>query len=394
MNKIKISKTLEVKIRKGYPWVFKYQLQSDVVENTRGLAVLYDHKNRFLAIGLWDPDSDLCFRVLNLFEPIEIDTHFFLKRFQQALLLRKGLEEQGTTGYRVLNGENDGFPGLILDLYDKTWVLKVYAKSWFQYLERMLEVIKTEKSVEQVVLRLARNIGDSSSHFYDGKVLYGSDPIVPVKFFENGLKFHVDVVNGQKTGFFLDQRENRLQVKEISSGLSVLNVFSYTGGFSIYAISGGCRSLVEIDSNSFALKSSLRNLELNFPEEQKFKYLQIEGDAFQKLHDLQLQKSKFDLVILDPPAFARKKTHQPQALEAYSRLAELGVKLVAPGGRLFSASCSAHISAEQFYKAVNYGVESANRRLKPITKTRHASDHPVKFPELEYLKSITGWIEA
>jgi 23S rRNA (cytosine1962-C5)-methyltransferase len=225
-------------------------------------------------------------------------------------------------------------------------------------------------------------------------VLYGSDPIVPVKFFENGLKFHVDVVNGQKTGFFLDQRENRLQVKEISSGLSVLNVFSYTGGFSIYAISGGCRSLVEIDSNSFALKSSLRNLELNFPEEQKFKYLQIEGDAFQKLHDLQLQKSKFDLVILDPPAFARKKTHQPQALEAYSRLAELGVKLVAPGGRLFSASCSAHISAEQFYKAVNYGVESANRRLKPITKTRHASDHPVKFPELEYLKSITGWIEA
>ncbi len=133
-----------------------------------------------------------------------------------------------------------------------------------------------------MVLRLARNIGDSSSHFYDGKVLYGPDPIVPVKFCENGLKFHVDVVNGQKTGFFLDQRENRLQVKEICSGLSVLNVFSYTGGFSIYAISGGCRSLVEIDSNSFALKSSLQNLELNF---QKNKTLSIanRGRCFSKV---------------------------------------------------------------------------------------------------------------
>ena len=122
--------------------------------------------------------------------------------------------------------------------------------------------------------------------------------------------------------------------------------------------------------------------------------MQIEGDAFQKLHELKLQNSQFDLVILDPPAFARKKKHRLQALEAYSRLAEIGVQLVAPGGRLFSASCSAHISAEEFCKAVNYGVGSANKRFKETTKTRHASDHPVKFAELEYLKSITGWIKA
>lgn len=395
MIKIKISKTLESKIRKGHPWIFKYQLENSVELNSiGGLAVLYDHKNRFLAIGLWDPDSDLCFRVLNLFEPVEIGTPFFLKRFQQALLLRKGLKEEGTTGYRVLNGENDGFPGLILDRYEKTWVLKVYAKSWFPYLERMLEIIKAEQGVEQVVLRLARNIDNSTSHFFDGQVLYGPDPIVPVQFCENGLRFHVDVINGQKTGFFLDQRENRLQIKKISSGLSVLNVFSYTGGFSIYAISGGCRSLVEIDSNSFALQSSLQNLKLNFSEKQPNEYLQIEGDAFKKLQELKLQNSKFDLVILDPPAFARKKKHRPQALEAYSRLAELGVQLVAPGGRLFSASCSAHVSAEEFYKAVSQGVGAAKKRLKEITKTRHASDHPVKFAELEYLKSILGWVRT
>ena len=395
MIKIKISKTLESKIRKGYPWVFKYQLQSDVTDKSKdGLAVIYDHKNRFLAIGLWEPDSDLCFRVLNLLETVEIDTPFFLKRFQQALMLRKGLEKKGTTGYRVLNGENDGFPGLVLDRYDKTWVLKVYAKSWFPYLEKMLEIILIEKSVDQVVLRLARNTEDPSSHFFDGKILYGPDPIVPVQFCENGLKFHVDVVNGQKTGFFLDQRENRLKIKKISSGLSVLNVFSYTGGFSIYAVSGGCRSLLEIDSNSIALNSSLKNLKLNYPNEQNFEYSQIEGDAFQKLHELKLQNRQFDLVILDPPAFARKKKHRPQALEAYSRLAELGVQLVVPGGRLFSASCSAHISAKEFYKAVSYGVRFANKRIREITKTRHALDHPVKFKEFEYLKSLLGWVEA
>ncbi|MBT6716679.1 MAG: methyltransferase domain-containing protein [Nitrospina sp.] len=392
MIKLRISKTLETKIRKGFPWIFKYQLQNEVKENSSSLAVLYDHKNRFLAIGLWDPDSDLCFRVLNLLEPVKIDFEFFLKRFQKALLLREGLSEQGTTGYRILNGENDGFPGLILDRYDKTWVLKVYAKSWFSHLDRIVEVIKTEKNVEQIVLRLARNTANSSSNFMDGKVLYGSTPITPVQFSENGLKFNVDVVNGQKTGFFLDQRENRFQIKRISAGLSVLNVFSYTGGFSIYAISGRCKKLLEIDSNKFALKSSLQNLQLNFPDRRNFEYQQLEGDAFEKLKELKLKNSQFDLVILDPPAFARNKKHRPQALEAYSRLAELGAQLVAPGGRLFAASCSAHVSAEEFFKAVNSGIASAQKMLAEISRTGHAVDHPIAFAEFQYLKAIMGWV--
>ena len=167
MTKIKISKTLEAKLKKGYPWVFKYQLENVITEGSSSLAVIYDHKNRFLAIGLWDPDSDLCFRVLNLFEPQEINLDFILQRFQKAFLLRKDLNQQGTTGYRVLNGENDGFPGLILDRYDTVWVIKVYTKSWFNYLDLMLEVIKSEKRVDQVVLRLARNIEKSSTYSFD-----------------------------------------------------------------------------------------------------------------------------------------------------------------------------------------------------------------------------------
>ncbi|MEK9629749.1 MAG: class I SAM-dependent rRNA methyltransferase [Nitrospinota bacterium] len=392
MNKIRISRTLEAKIKKGHPWIFKYQLQNHVVKDSGSLAVLYDHKNRFLAIGLWDADSDLCFRVLNLLEPVEIDYAFFLERFQKALSLRKGLIDQGTTGYRVLNGENDGFPGLILDKYDKTWVLKVYTKSWFDYLDTIREVVKSDNSVEKLVLRLARNINPSTSEFFDGKVLFGSDPVHPVQFLENNLIFKADVVNGQKTGFFLDQRDNRLQIKNISSGLSVLNVFSYTGGFSIYAISGGCRKLVEIDSNALALKFSSQNLKLNFPDISQQGFQQIEGDAFKKLQELKMENSQFDLVILDPPAFARKKKHRPQALDAYCRLAELGAQLVAPGGRLFSASCSAHVSVDDFFNVVNKGVAAANKKLTEISKTGHSIDHPVLFPELEYLKAVMGWV--
>ena len=392
MVKIKISKTLEAKIKKGYPWVFKYQLKKKITESSNGLAVLYDHKNRFLAIGLWDPTSDLCFRVLNLSESRKIDINFFLERFKKALLLREALDSHGTTGYRILNGENAGFPGLILDRYSNTWVVKVYTISWFAHLEKVLETIQTEKNVERVVLRLSRNVDQFSNQFFDGQILLGSDPITPVQFLENGLKFNVDVIKGQKTGFFLDQRDNRFLVKNISYGLSVLNVFSYTGGFSIYAISGGCRKLVEIDSNSHALNYSLQNLKLNFPEKKDLEFQQIEGDAFQKLQALKLKNSKFDLVILDPPAFARKKKHKVQALEAYSRLTKLGVQLVKPGGRFISASCSAHVSLEEFSKAVKQGVSSAQKELTKICITGHGIDHPIEFDEAKYLKCIMGWI--
>ena len=200
------------------------------------------------------------------------------------------------------------------------------------------------------------------------------------------------MINGQKTGFFLDQRDNRLLIKKISSGLSVLNVFSYTGGFSIYAISGGCRKLVEIDSNSHALNYSLKNLKLNFPGKRDLEFQQIEGDAFQKLRALKLKNSKFDLVILDPPAFTRKKKDKVKALEAYSHLTALGVQLVKSGGRLFSASCSAHVSLEEFSKAVQQGVSSAQKQLTEICITGHAIDHPPQFAEAKYLKSIMGWI--
>ncbi len=392
MIKIQISRTLQGRIRKGYPWVFNYQLQNPTpAESVGNLGVIYDHGNRLLAVGLWDPDEDICFRVLSLGKPTKINKCFFLERLQSAKEIRSALEGQGTTGYRVLNGENDGFPGLVLDRYEDTLVIKLYTKSWFPFLEELCELFQKEFSCRQVVLRLARNVGKSlstSTLYRDGQVLYGHENSGWVQFRENGLNFMADVIEGQKTGFFLDQRNNRLKIKEMAKGQTVLNVFSYSGGFSVYAFAGGCKSVVEVDSNPFALKTSLQNLRLNFPEKtfSGDKFIQYEGDAFRILARLKSEKRFFDMVILDPPAFARKKKHKSMALDAYATLAKAGAMLTSRV--LFAASCSAHVPADEFYSAVHSGLRSAGKKNEEIERTGHAEDHPAIFMEACYLKSI------
>ena len=391
MIKIEISKTLQDKIRKGYPWVFKYQIQNRLHEGKpENMAVIYDHNNRFLALGLWDSNSDLCFRVLNLRKSREINTGFFMERLQSAKIIREELEHEGTTGYRVINGENDGFPGLVLDRYEDTLVMKLYTASWFPFLDELYELFQKEFKSQQVVLRLARNVSKSlgtNSTYRDGQVLYGDGNSGWVQFKENGLKFLADVVEGQKTGFFLDQRDNRLKIREMARDQTVLNVFSYSGGFSVYALAGGCRSVVEVDSNPFALETSLRNLKLNFPEKSfpAQKFTQKEGDAFRILAELKSEKRFFDLVILDPPAFAKNKKHKAQALEAYARLAKAGAEVTS--GMLLAASCSRHVQANEFYDAVCRGIGSAGKKYKEIARRGHALDHPATFAEAFYLKS-------
>jgi len=391
MIKIQISKTLQGKIRKGCPWVFKYQVQNQVPEEkSENLGIIYDHNNRFLALGLWDPRSDLCFRVMVLGKPREINADFFQERLLSAKAMREPLESQGTTGYRVINGENDGFPGLVLDRYEDALVIKLYTTSWFPFLELLSELFCKEFNSKKLVLRLAKNISKSCGSklvYQDGQFLYGSKESSWIEFKENGLKFIADVVEGQKTGFFLDQRENRFKIHKMAKDRSVLNVFSYTGGFSVYAFAGGCKSVVEIDSSPQALENSKRNLKLNFPD-QSFsppRFLQEAGDAFQILARMKSENLSFDLVVLDPPAFARNKKQKAQALEAYVRLIKAGAQLTSE--ILYAASCTRHVKANEFYDAACLGIRSAGKKYEEIFKTGHALDHPVTFPEAFYLKS-------
>jgi 23S rRNA (cytosine1962-C5)-methyltransferase len=244
---------------------------------------------------------------------------------------------------------------------------------------------------KRVLLQLSRHVQRVSEGGYqDNQMLSGPGLKGPVRFRENGLSFEADLLHGQKTGFFLDQRENRQKVREWAQGKSVLNVFSYTGAFSVYALAGGARSVLEIDVNAQALAAALKNWELNFGSDgnQKDRLRQIKGDAFEQLASLNRQGEQFDLVILDPPAFASRKQNKKNALQAYLRLAKAGAQCTREGGLLFAASCSSQVRADECYRSVDLGIRGTGRSFQKVLKTGHPLDHPVTFKEGAYLKAI------
>ena len=240
---------------------------------------------------------------------------------------------------------------------------------------------------KRCILRLSRNISNAS--FQDGQILLGPDFDGRVYFQENGLEFQADVLCGQKTGFYFDQRNNRFQIKKMSENKSVLNVFSYSGGFSVYAFSGGCRYVYEIEANPAALEAARDNVYLNFPKlrGQSNRFRQFQKDAFDQLSEFAQIKQSFELVILDPPAFAMRKNQKSKALKAYCKLAEAGARVTKTGGTLFVASCSNPIKNKDFYRSVNRGIERSGRRGREILKTGQPEDHPVRFKEGQYLKA-------
>jgi 23S rRNA (cytosine1962-C5)-methyltransferase len=390
--KIKVSKSLQSKIRKGFPWVHYYQLNNRKISGKAGdLGVVYDSDNRFLAVGLFDPFSDIRLRILQTRNPREIDETFFRERLQQALELRSPLDSNQTNAYRMVNGENDGFPGMVVDRYNDILVIKAYTSAWFPYLKMMVGLLEEVTGPRRILLQLSRHVQRISEGGYqDNQMLLGPDLEKPVRFRENGLLFEADLLHGQKTGFFLDQRDNRQKVREWAEGRSVLNMFSYTGAFSVYALAGGARSVLEIDVNAQAQAAALKNWELNFGSDgnQKGRLRQIKGDAFEQLASLNRQGEKFDLVILDPPAFASRKQNKQNALQAYLRLAKAGAQCTREDGLLLAASCSAQVGANEFYRSVDLGIRATGRSYQKLLKTGHPLDHPVTFKEGAYLKAI------
>lgn len=390
--KIKVSKSLQGKIRKGFPWVHYYQLSNRKISGKAGdLGVVYDSDNRFLAIGLYDPFSDIRLRILQIRDPREIGEAFFRERLQRAIELRRSLDSNKTNAYRMINGENDGFPGMVVDRFNDILVIKVYTSAWFPYLKMLVGLLEEMTGSMRVLLQLSRHVQRVSENGYqDNQMLLGPGLEKPVLFRENGLSFEADLLHGQKTGFFLDQRDNRQKVLELAEGRSVLNVFSYTGAFSVYALAGGARSVLEIDVNAQAQAAALKNWERNFGSDanQKNRLRQIRGDAFEQLASLKQKGKQFDLVILDPPAFASRKQNKRNALQAYLRLSKAGAQCTREGGLLLAASCSAQVRADEFYRAVDLGIRATGRLYQKLLKTGHPLDHPVTFKEGAYLKAI------
>ncbi len=374
--RLRVSPAAEKAVRGGHPWVYADAVREASREGTAGdIAAIYDRHDRLLALGLYDPDSPIRVRVVHRGKPVPIDAAFWKAKLADALARREGVFDEQTTGGRLVHGESDAFPGLVADRYDRTLVVKLYSGVWLPRIDEVTSLLREMCAPERIVLRVSRNLGGKT------RMLVGDEPTGEVEFLETGLRFGADVLRGQKTGFFLDQRENRREVERLAKGREVLNAFSYSGGYSLYAARGGAARVVDLDESPHAIEASKRNFARN-PGLAGVPHETVQADAFAWIAATPRQ---FDLVILDPPSLAKREVDRAGAIGAYRRLASLGAARLRPGGLLVASSCSAHVSAEEFFGAVR---ESIRRPFTELRTTRHPVDHPAGFPEAEYLKTL------
>ena len=382
----------EESLKRFHPWIF-----SGAVMNLEGnpeegdVVTVLDSQHNFLCQGHWQVGS-IAVRVLT-FEQEPIDDAFWQKRLGEAFGVRQAIgladSEAGDT-YRLVHGEGDLLPGLVIDVYGKTAVMQAHS-------------VGMHVSREQIAVALKQVMGERLDSIY-----YKSETTLPIKAaidggngfllgeshtdvaVENGLRFHIDWLKGQKTGFFVDQRENRSLLERYSHGRSVLNMFCYTGGFSVYALRGGAKLVHSVDSSSKAVELVRANVELNFPAEPRHEA--FAEDAFRFLDDMTVP---YDLVVLDPPAFAKHRDAVKNALRGYTKLNARAMEKIAPGGILFTFSCSQAVSKEQFRTAVFTAATLAHRQVRILHQLHQPADHPVSIyhPEGEYLKGLVLYVE-
>lgn len=380
-------------LKRGHPWVYADALRELPRCPSGTPAILLDNKRgREIARGYCDPQSPLAFRACSVDEGVALDDAWAQRRLDRALELRSRLFGPETTGYRVLHGEGDGVPGLVVDRYDRTAVLQVdgAGPAGFWNVDGVAEWLSARLDLTGVFHK-------SRERGQEGKILCGSLPaegespehgggVVP--FVENGLRFTTDVRRGQKTGFFLDQRDNRHLIRQLSKDRRVLNVFGYTGGFSIAAGVGGAAHVTTVDLAAPAIAAAGRHWELNaLPGE---RHEGVAADAFEFLDESVRRRREWDIVIVDPPSFAPSEAAVPKATASYRKLIASAARLVSSGGLLAASSCSSHIHEQAFLEICEEGVADARQRGTLIALTNQPPDHPypLVLPEFRYLKFV------
>ncbi|MFD0862417.1 class I SAM-dependent rRNA methyltransferase [Sungkyunkwania multivorans] len=384
---IKLRPKAERLLKKGHPWVFS---ESIIKQNSEGetgdLAIIYDGKrNDIMGLGLYDAASPIRIKMIHTQGAAKIDHDFFKQKIKIAFEIRRPLLKTDTNSYRLLFGENDGFPGLIADVYKDVMVVKLYSGVWFPYLGDILPILLATADCSTMVLRFSRNLQQKAiaMQLQDGMVVAGELEDEVVEFKEHGINFSANVIKGHKTGYFLDHRHNRKRVGELAKGKTMLDVFSYAGGFSVHALAGGATAVTSLDISAQALDMAKQNAALNAHAGE---HHLMAIDAFEGLQKLIKAKKSFDIVVIDPPSFAKSAAEVQKARHSYGRLAQLGAKLVAPNGILVLASCSSRVSADDFFDICDAELQNSGRRFKSLAKTYHDIDHPVTFPEGAYLK--------
>ncbi|MBI1880938.1 MAG: class I SAM-dependent rRNA methyltransferase [Chloroflexi bacterium] len=387
---LRLARDLTRSIKRGHPWVFAESLRQLPPASPGAQAILLDNKKgREIARGFYDPHSPLAFRVCATQPGETLDERWTEKRLARALALRRALFDERTTGFRLFNGEGDGLPGLICDVYGDTAVLQLdgAGPSGFWDVSAIAGWAAQALSLRGVYER-GRADGKGT-----GRLLVGEIPTAPVAFLENGVRFTVDVVHGQKTGFFLDQRDNRQMIKELAAGRRVLNVFGYTGGFSVCAGLGGARHVTTVDMAAPALEAARQHWQLN--QLPPAAHEVAVADAFQFLAEAAQQSKSWELVIVDPPSFASSKAAVPKAMTAYQKLIAAAATVTAPEGLLATASCSSHVGLEAFLSACEEGISLARRRAMVLHIGGQPADHPtpLALPEFRYLKFVLLRVE-
>lgn len=392
-HKVYLNPKKEESLKRFHPWVFSGAINRIDGKPEEGEIVeVYDSKNNFLAIGHCQIGS-IAVRILS-FEHEVIDKTFWEKRFQTAYELRKQLnlaKNPNNNTYRLIHGEGDLMPGLIVDIYGNTAVMQAHSPGMHVHRKELAEALKTVMSndIENIYYKSEGTLPFKADLEPENGYLYGGENVSEVAI-ENGMKFHVDWVKGQKTGFFVDQRDNRSLLEKYAKDKSVLNMFCYTGGFSCYAMRGGAKLVHSVDSSSKAITLTDKNIELNFGDDKR--HQSFAEDAFKYLSQIDNQ---YDLIILDPPAFAKHRNVLKNALQGYRKLNAIAFEKIKPGGIIFTFSCSQVVSKNDFRLAVFSAAAQSGRKVKILQQLTQPADHPINIyhPEGEYIKGLVLYVE-
>lgn len=391
MKQIHLKRGKEDSLRRFHPWIFSGAIQSMSEEPAEGEVVkVFTNENEYIATGHYQIGS-IMVRVLS-FSDETIDQAFYERKLAIALDVRRsiGVIQEDNNTYRLVHGEGDNLPGLVIDIYGATAVMQAHSVGMHQDRMMIAQALKTVMGDElhNIYYKSETTLPYKAElEQENGFILGGDTNDIAV---ENGMKFHVDWLRGQKTGFFVDQRDNRSLLQRYSSGRNVLNMFCYTGGFSFYAMRGGASLVHSVDSSQKAVDLTNANISINFPGDAR--HTAYAEDAFKFLDKMD---TPYDLIVLDPPAFAKHKDALRNALKGYTRLNKKAFEKIQPGGILFTFSCSQAVNKDQFRTAVFTAAASAGRNVRILHQLHQPADHPINIyhPEGEYLKGLVLYVE-
>ena len=387
-----LKKGKEESLMRFHPWVFSGAVHHIEGQPEEGeLVRVLNSEGQFIAVGHWQIGS-IAVRVLS-FEDVEVNASYWEQRLQRAYEMRVGIgvaANPNNNTYRLVHGEGDNLPGLVVDVYGRTAVMQAHSVGMHLCREDVADALLkvTGGTVENIYYKSETTLPYKADLGAENGFLRGGSPENIAM--ENGLKFHIDWMKGQKTGFFVDQRDNRLLLEHYSHGRSVLNMFCYTGGFSVYAMRGGARLVHSVDSSSKAVDLVNRNISLNFPGDPR--HQAFAEDAFKYLDTM---GRDYDLIILDPPAFAKHKDALRHALKGYTKLNAKAFEKIKPGGILFTFSCSQVVTKDNFRMAVFTAAAMSGRHVRILHQLHQPADHPINIyhPEGEYLKGLVLYVE-